>query len=348
MKEIQSTILQYKGSHYDFGKMQGKSLKNSSLFSSHREQLKPTRHSKFTIDVKEAEAWISQFAPALWEELEGLAEGLDIPVHQAAALYSGYQQEWVHSGCSILTTKDIFIRNYDFHPKTYEGRFVIFQPEKGYASIGPAQRITGRTDGMNEKGLVAGYNFVNRRRGGDGFIPTVITRMLLENCASAGEAAELIKRIPHRHTFNFMLYDKEATSYVVEASPRGVQVRERLFSTNHFDLQTDENRYHMSDSVRRAELLEEKSLTELTPEEAFRYFNQKKYKIYSEEYSNWAGTIHTSMYNPKKLEMAFAIGADKFPLVLSFDGWLSGKVFPYKKFRGFLNTDEPLPLIHEA
>jgi len=62
-------------------------------------------------------------------------------------------------GCSILTGPDFMVRNYDYHLLTYDGRYSFFQPnDQGYAIIGSASRITGRMDGMNEKGLVTGYN----------------------------------------------------------------------------------------------------------------------------------------------------------------------------------------------
>lgn len=348
MKEIKSSLFQYRGSHYEMGKSQGQALKNSILFSQHKQQLRKDKQPRFIINHQEAETWIKRIMPNLWEELTGLAEGLELSLNETVTLYSGYQQEWTRSGCSILTTKEVLVRNYDFHPKTYEGRFIVFQPEDGYATIGPAQRLTGRTDGMNEKGLTAGYNFVNRRRGGDGFIPTVILRMLLETCSTSKEAIDLIKEIPHRHTFNFVISDKTADSYVIEASPRELVVIKNNYCTNHFESLTEDNRYHMADSLRRAAILERKREEQLTPAAVFQLFNQKKYNIYSEDYSNWAGTIHTSLYNPIKGEVWFAIGADKLPVVLSFNDWIGGKNFPFSRFRGMLNTKESLPFMDEA
>ena len=123
----------------------------------------------------------------VWEELLGLQEALEWPMERVLQEFGGYRLDYVRSGCSILTGQDYFIRNYDYHPKTYEGRYVFFQPtDQGYASIGPSQRGTGRMDGMNEKGLVIGYNFMNRKKPGDGFICCMIGRIIVEVLCQCG------------------------------------------------------------------------------------------------------------------------------------------------------------------
>ena len=89
--------------------------------------------------------------------------------------------------------------------------------------IGPSQRGTGRMDGMNEKGLVIGYNFMNRKNPGDGFICCMIGRLIVESCANVGEAVAMLKEIPHRHSFTYVVYDKSGDTYIVETSPRNVE-----------------------------------------------------------------------------------------------------------------------------
>src|SRR5699024_10166795 len=154
----------------------------------------------------------------------------------------------VKSGCSIYTTSDYMIRNDDYHPKTYEGRYTVFQPnDGGYAIIGPSQRITGRMDGMNETGLAIGYNCMHRKKPKDGVICHMIARLVLETCANVEEAIVLLKEIPHRHSFSYIGLDESRETYVVEATPRKVAVRSARICTNHFEILKDENRYHLDD-----------------------------------------------------------------------------------------------------
>src|SRR5699024_150477 len=136
--------------------------------------------------------------------------------------------------------------NYYYHPKTYEGRYVLFAPsDRGYAMIGPSQKITGRMDGMNEKGLAIGYNFMHRKDPGPGFICSMIGRLLLETCANVFEALTLLKEIPHRHSFSYIVLDPSGETYIVEATPRDVQIRKNHMCTNHFEVMQAENRRHL-------------------------------------------------------------------------------------------------------
>lgn len=96
------------------------------------------------------------------------------------------------------------VKNYN--PKTYDGFYSVFQPtDSGYAVIGVTQKVTGRCDGMNEKGLAMGYTFMHRKRPKNGFVCNMIGRIILETCASIDEAVTLLKHIPHRGSFSYVL-----------------------------------------------------------------------------------------------------------------------------------------------
>lgn len=344
LKKIYSDIIQFRGTHYDFGTMQGERLKDSLTVNNRKKQWR-VRRPRFTIDVNETKEAIMAFAPGIWDELIGMQDALAWEMSDVLQEFGGYRLEYVRSGCSIFTGNDYMIRNYDYHPKTYEGRYTIFQPsDLGYAVIGPSQRITGRMDGMNEKGLVLGYNFMHRKKPGDGFICSMIGRIILENCANVNEAVQLLKELPHRHSFSYIVLDKSEQTYVIEATPRGAEVRESNICTNHFELMKEENRHHLEDSYKRLDAIKSQQESATDGYRAFRMMNDTDKGIFSKQYKNWAGTIHTAAYFPKQQKAWFALGGDREPLIFDFNSWLRGERITTKWILG--EVDTALPFVH--
>ncbi|SIS49094.1 C45 family autoproteolytic acyltransferase/hydolase [Salimicrobium flavidum] len=342
MKRIHSDIVQFRGTHYDFGYEQGRELKDSLTVENRSKQWE-VRIPRFKVETEEAKEVIERFAPGIWAELEGLKDALGWTMTQVLMEFGGYRVPYRKSGCSIITGEGYMIRNYDYMPKTYEGRFAFFQPsDTGYATAGPTQRITGRMDGMNEKGLVIGYNFMNRKRPGPGFICCMIGRIILETCQNVEEAVEMLKQIPHRHSFSYTVFDVSDTSYVVEASPRGVESREARMCTNHFEKLTKENRNHMVDSKRRMEVMETTNIS--GAKEAFELLNNSGGGVFSDLYDQWAGTIHTSGYLPKEKKIWFSLGGDRTPEEFGFNSWLIGEGLSKQRITGVVNTQ--VPFVH--
>jgi predicted choloylglycine hydrolase len=345
VKRVHSDIIQFRGSHYDFGWMQGEKLKDSILLPNRRAQRNAASKS-LLINEQQAKEMLRTFAPRIWEEITGLADSLEWNLSEAIREFGGYYLEYVRSGCSIFAGSDFLVRNYDSAPQGYEGRFALYQPtDGGYATIGPTMQITGRTDGLNEKGLVMGYNFINRRNSEDGFICNMIGRLVLENCASIEEAIDLLKDIPHRRSFSYVLLDRTGKSVVVEASPRSVVVRESSVSTNHFELLTEENRYQTDDSRRREQtMLDYQNIADAYS--AFRLLNDSDGGVFSKKYSTASGTLHTASYFPHSLEVGFAIGPDRLPLMFDFERWIQGERLYAKRINGKIDTH--LPFVHMA
>ena len=342
MNHFHSDVIQFKGNHYDFGYMQGELLKASPILYNREKQWATTRKRHFTINEKEAVQLFTKFLPSMLDELQGLADALNWKMEDALREFGGYYVDYAKSGCSILTGSEFIIRNYDSHPAYYEGRYVIYQPtDTGYATIGPSMQITGRTDGMNEKGLAMGYNFINRVGSGDGFICNMIGRIILETCANVEEAIALLKEIPHRTSFSYVLIDPSGETFVVEASPRKVEARKSNISTNHFEVLTEENRYRMDDSLRRQEELESQQSNDLDVYTAYRLLNDKEKEIFSSKYDASAGTIHTSAYLPREMKALFAIGGNRMPVIFDFNRYLEGERINIKQIKGVLNYHKP-------
>ena len=339
LRSIYSDVIQFRGSHYDYGLLHGKQIKDSLILKSRMYGWK-IRRPRFEINVKETREMFFKFAPSIWEELEGLRDGLHMTMEEVLLHFGGYRTEIDKSGCSIFTTNQFMIRNYDFHPQTYEGRYTLFQPtDGGFAIIGPSSRITGRMDGMNEHGLVMGYNFTHRKKPGTGFTCTMIGRMVLQMCRTVEEAVALIKELPHRGSFSYVLLDQKGDTAIVEASPRHVIVRVDQVCTNHFEVLKEENRYHLDDSFERMNVIN-RNKTDLTnPYDAFRLFNDRERGVFSEKYKSWAGTIHTSAYFPKEKKVWFALGGDQEPYIFDFGKWIEGEKLNVKQIHGKVNTD---------
>lgn len=344
MKKVYSHVVQFRGTHYEFGKQQGLNLKDSLTLANREKQWK-IRRPRFHIDVKETKAMFQRFAPQMWDEFQGFQDALGWTMAEVLQEFGGYRLDNHKSGCSILTGADYMVRNYDYHPKTYEGRYVLYQPtDQGYATIGPTQRITGRMDGMNEKGLALGYNFMHRLKPGDGFICNMIGRLVLENCATVDEAIDMLKDIPHRHSFSYVLLDENEETFIVETSPRKVQVRKGHMCTNHFELLTDENRKVLDDSKQRLETIEQHQNHITNVEQAFTLLNTPDHGVFSKQYKNWAGTIHTAAYLPQARQAWFALGENKHPYVFDFTKWLNGEDLRLNTLVGEVDTD--LPFVH--
>jgi len=339
VKQIYTDIIQFRGTHYDFGVMQGELLVES-LTIENREKQWRLRKPRFQIDEQEAKQAIMRYAPKLWDELIGLQDALKWPLQQILHEFGGYRNEIGKSGCSTITGKDYLIRNYDYHPKTYEARYTLFQPtDGGSAMIGPSQRITGRMDGMNEHGLAMGYNFMHRKEPGNGFICNAIGRIILESCKSAQEAADLLAEIPHRHSFSYIVFDQTGNSFVVEATPRSTEIREANMCTNHFEELEHENRRILDDSKKRMQAIRKNNVPDMKARDAFRMLNDSDKGIFSDQYRNWSGTIHTSGYLPMEMKVWFSLGGDREPEEINFTKWLKGQNLTQTQFHGQVNTD---------
>lgn len=338
MTQVYSDVIQYRGTHYEFGYFQGEMLKDSPILPNRKKQWGPRMKRHFIIDTSTFQKTIKAVAPLIWDEICGLADALNMSMGEAVQLFGGYYQEYVPSGCSIFTDSQYLIRNYDSHPRSYEGRYVFYQPtDGGYAVVGPSMQITGRIDGINEKGLVMGYNFTHRKHSEDGFLCNMIGRLILETCADIKEAIQLLKTIPHRHSFSYALLDRTGKSYVVEASPRQVIARRSNVCTNHFHCLDEENRNRQHESRRREQAIMDQQQQATNPYQAFQVMNDPAYNIYSFKYDAAAGTLHTAAYFPNEMKAWYAIGPSRKPVIFDFNKWLEEHDVHVTRIKGELD-----------
>ena len=138
-------------------------------------------------------------------------------------------------GCSAVMSGGVYGRNYDFWPRGYEARFALVQARGSYASIGGSHQLTGRLDGMNERGLTIGLHLVKVRPHSPGLTSALLVGRL-DSCATTAEAIDLLRRLPHAMKYNSSLLDAGGVAAVVEAGAGAVVVRrgDWLACTNHF------------------------------------------------------------------------------------------------------------------
>ncbi|MGV3244383.1 C45 family autoproteolytic acyltransferase/hydolase [Staphylococcus sp. 11261D007BR] len=341
MQRVTSDILTYRGNHYDYGVSVGQWLLQTEMLKNREKEWKK-RVPRFDININETQAVYQHFAPAIWEEILGIRDVLNIPLRQAILNFAHYRfTDLPDSGCTVFIGDNYLVRNYDYHPATYDGRYQLYQPtDHGYAQIGPMSRTTGRMDGMNECGLVMAYNFMHRKKPANGFVCYMIGRLVLELCKDVNEAIYFLKQLPHRSSFSYILQDATGNHAIVEVTPRGVEVRYDQTCTNHFKLLTHENRNYTKESMERLERLDTTlSYSNLDKFDVFNRFNNPDYQIYSKLFKSWSGTIHTSMYEPHSLTAYIALGENQSPIEIDFSKWLKGTPLQHHQFSGNLDTE---------
>ena len=335
-------VLQCRGSSYDIGKQMAEGfLKTIRGATFHRRK----GHQPFGFDLKDAQAALCTYAPNIWEELHGLADGLNIPLESAAAQYSNARLSFPKRGCSSVMTNAFYGRNYDYSPRRYDPTLAAIQPNGVHASLAFADRFTGRVDGMNEHGLCVGLHFVNYRPARPGLVCILIVRMVLDQCATTREAVQLLTRIPHGQPFNYSLLDALGAAAVVEASPLGTCVRDgrQLACTNHFQ-NSKLGRYNRRNpgSHRRLPPLESWSRTELSPQQLFAALNHAGSPVFDHAYRSGSGTLHTFICEPAERTMLVGIGGDASPRSIDFKNWTRGASLGLSQLEGQLGTlDRP-------
>jgi predicted choloylglycine hydrolase len=295
-------------------------------------------------DIRKEERAFSQFSPALWAEIRGLADGLGISMEKAVLCFGNNGLRPPIGACSAVMSSGVYGRNYDFKPRHYGARFAVVQASGSYASIGSSELLTGRLDGMNERGLVIGLHLVRMSPRYPGLSCVLIVRIILDQCASTAEAVAMLRRIPHAMHYNYSLLDADGVAAVVEAAPGSVAVRTGawLACTNHFQspLLRPLNR-RAAHSQSRLPPLEDWAARGLSAEDLFTALNRSTSPAFHHGYSRGAGTLHTIIGEPFEKRLLIGIGGDAAALDedmldVNLDEWLRGKDLPIAHLAGQL------------
>jgi len=230
-------VLGLHGTYAEIGAQLGRLIKGSfSAFPASEAKLEFTRR---------CETITREHCPSILDEIEALSSAaeLDPDLMKAFILTLGLEP-----GCSVLAlsgdaTADgapIFARNYDWDA-SFQNYFTAsrVEPTGGLTSLSFTDHMVGRYGGVNEAGLAAAITAIPAYRGKPtpGVRMNVATRWILDNHATAQEAAEWLADIPHQWAHNFLLADSAGTLVRVETAPERTRVTYRdaiIATTNHF------------------------------------------------------------------------------------------------------------------
>lgn len=338
-KTLRVSFVQCRGTPYEVGRAQADAF---ALTRKGKAFLRRKVRLPWWFNIRTEERAFRAYAPALWEEIGGIAEGLSISMGQAVAFFGNDGLRMPTGGCSAVMSGGVYGRNYDFWPRGYEARFALVQAHGSYASIGGTHQLTGRLDGMNEHGLTIGLHLVRARPRSPGLTSTLLVRRVLDSCATTAEAIALLRRLPHAMQYNYSLLDAGGVAAVVEAGAGAVAVRagDWLACTNHFQsMQLKGLNRRVAHSIDRLPPLEGWAARVLSAEQTFKALNFPASPAFH-NYGN-AQTLHTIVAEPAKRRLLIGIGGDAAALEedmldVDFKLWVCGEDMPITQLKGQL------------
>ena len=342
VKPFRVSIVQCRGSPYEVGRAQARLF---AVTPKGRAFLrKKTTKFPWWFNIRTEERTFAKFAPALWEEVAGLADELGISMERAAFYFGNDGLRPPIGACSAAMTVDVYGRNYDFKPRYYGAQFVLMQASGCHASIGSSHQLTGRLDGMNEHGLTIGLHRVKKSPRFPGLSADLIVRMVLDQCSTTTEAVAKLRQLPHGMQYNYSLLDAAGVAAVVEAGAGAVAVRTGswLACTNHFQsaLLRPLNR-RVAQSQQRLPPLEAWASAGISAEQMFTALNRSTSPVFFHAYLRWGGTLHTIVGEPARRRLLIGIGGDAAALEedmldVDFNRWIAGEDLPVSQLAGQL------------
>ncbi len=215
MSDIDTTVFDLSGSHYDIGVFIGQ---RSPRFTLPAWWPEPPPLTFAEACARE----ISAIHPLLIDEIHGHADGQQESFDELLRLICRQRlggrapQVPEQGGCTSIAwrTPDGHIligRNYDFHSIQRIRQRIHLRPTESRPTVGMRGSVpAGRYDGVNDAGLFVCLHVVLSDRPQTlcpGIPFHLVPRILLETCGSVKEALDLLIIMPHLHSFNYLLAD---------------------------------------------------------------------------------------------------------------------------------------------
>lgn len=226
----------FKGDHYQIGLKYGGMLKRNNITLFRLNEL-----DAFQVNYGvQSEKILREYFPEACKEIEGIADGLEIPYENFSAWLMCISVCLEIQGCTMMAVmKDgqvVFGRNNDLPPMFQKiSGSALYAPVNGYKFIANSSAFVNAEEGINEKGLVVGMTYVWAKELNPGFSSMFFVRYILEKCATAEEGLEAIQNIPIGGAYHLLLADRNEIVHA-ECSPQKTVIKKGDFAvaSNHF------------------------------------------------------------------------------------------------------------------
>jgi predicted choloylglycine hydrolase len=239
-------------------------------------------------------AHMPELVPA-YERVVELAGGGDL----AARMLSLYQPPPFLAACSQgAWTRDgvpLLARNYDYAPSRFEG-LVWSTRLLDRRVIGMSDCLWGLLDGMNDAGLAVSLTFGGRQVLGEGFGIPIVTRYVLETCATVEEARVTLARLPYSLSHNLTLVDRSGRVLTAYLAPdREPIFRDVPAATNHQGIVEWPEQARATRTIEREQAIV-RSLGDPAMDAAGFTKSFLRPPLFSTSYAHGFGTLYTAVY----------------------------------------------------
>ncbi|MCL9976782.1 C45 family peptidase [Klebsiella quasipneumoniae subsp. similipneumoniae] len=197
---------------------------------------------KTTEQTQRMRAAVQAQFPLIWQELEGMAEGLQAPVDEVFAWNCrGDLVRSTSDGCTTLAGRSaegelIIAHNEDGFPQLREDCAIVsITPDVGLAftSFAYPGSLCGHTFAVNEKGIVNTVNNIRAVHRPDGMPRQILARASL-NATTLEEAVTLLSAKPRAGAFHHILGQMgDSRLFSVEATGSGSSVLALSATSGH-------------------------------------------------------------------------------------------------------------------
>ncbi len=180
--------------------------------------------------AQKCEPRVRELAPALLDELDGIAAGGGYDRDRLLMMALGLGAK---SACSVVAIsgehtadgKPLFGRNLDWYRGyLHTAAFCHVAAEGALPSLGFNDVVIGRMGGINAAGLAVAITAVEGGPDKPGVMFNLAVRMVLDRCTSTAEAVEFLTGMRHARSINFLIADSSGDLAIVEAYLRYVEV----------------------------------------------------------------------------------------------------------------------------